>query len=121
MRFFGTHLDQGQTSERLNQAQAIASVAGNDDDGLMILCGDLNASPESEPLTALKQQWTDATAISNLLTFPSEKPLQQIDYVLYRPRQAFRVVEVRTLDERVASDHRPVLAILEVVPTQKGR
>ena len=40
-------------------------------------------------------------------------PRRQIDYVLYRPAGRFRVVEAKVIDETVASDHRPVLAVLE--------
>ena len=50
-----------------------------------------------------------------LPTSPVVNPRRQIDYVLYRPGNRWRVVEVRVLDEAVASDHRPVLAVLEVV------
>lgn len=121
LRFYGTHLDHEETAERVNQARTIVAAVGNDGAGLMILCGDLNASPDSEPLAILKEQWTDATALPDLLTFPSEKPLLQLDYILFRPRQAFRVVEVRILDERVASDHLPVLAVLEITPVQREK
>lgn len=40
---------------------------------------------------------------------------QQIDFVLYRTAGQFRVVEVKVVEEKVASDHRPVLAVLEWV------
>ena len=39
-------------------------------------------------------------------------PKQQIDYVLFR-RGKFKVVEAKVIEEKVASDHRPVLAVLE--------
>ena len=47
-------------------------------------------------------QWVDAIA-----------PQSRIDYILYRRTDPWRVVEVTIVDERVASDHRPVLAVLE--------
>jgi endonuclease/exonuclease/phosphatase (EEP) superfamily protein YafD len=39
-----------------------------------------------------------------------------IDYVMYRPAKRWQVVEVRVLDEPLASDHRPLLAVLRRVP-----
>jgi endonuclease/exonuclease/phosphatase family metal-dependent hydrolase len=45
---------------------------------------------------------------------PVRTPLRQIDYVLFRPATAWKVIDVRVLDEAVASDHRPLLAVLEL-------
>ena len=42
-------------------------------------------------------------------------PKRQIDYVLFRPAGRFKVAEARVIEEKVASDHRPVLAVLEWV------
>ena len=65
-------------------------------------------------MRALAKQWAFATDPGQgLLTFPSEAPRRQIDYVLYRPAGPFRVAEARVIEEKVASDHRPVLAVLE--------
>src|SRR6202008_3862139 len=50
-----------------------------------------------------------AVEVVPILTFPAEKPDKWIDYVMVRPADAWEVVEVRVLDDGVASDHRPVL------------
>jgi endonuclease/exonuclease/phosphatase family metal-dependent hydrolase len=50
-----------------------------------------------------------------LLTFPSGEPVKWIDYVLVRPADRWEVVEVRVIEERVASDHRPLLAVLRLL------
>src|SRR5262249_20207754 len=60
----------------------------------------------------LASRWGLATG-KDLFTFPAGRPAKQIDYVLYRPGSAFRVAGVRVVDEPVASDHRPLLAVLE--------
>jgi endonuclease/exonuclease/phosphatase family metal-dependent hydrolase len=36
-----------------------------------------------------------------------------VDYVLVRPADLWRVIESSVVDAPVASDHRPVLAVLE--------
>jgi endonuclease/exonuclease/phosphatase family metal-dependent hydrolase len=37
----------------------------------------------------------------------------RVDHVLVRPAESWRVLESRVFDEPVASDHRPVLVVLE--------
>jgi endonuclease/exonuclease/phosphatase (EEP) superfamily protein YafD len=41
-------------------------------------------------------------------------PSVQIDYILFRPSESWNVVEANVLPEAVASDHRPILAVLEL-------
>jgi hypothetical protein len=48
-------------------------------------------------------------------TIPVGKPARQIDYVLFRPARRWRTREVQVLDEVVASDHRAILAVIELV------
>jgi len=47
-------------------------------------------------------------------TFPADKPAREIDFVLYRPADRIELIEYRVVDERLASDHRPVLAVIVV-------
>jgi len=109
-----THLDH-----RPNHRQRIASSHWLVEFGAKltapaILAGDLNATPDSQPLAILGKDWQRANA-EPVLTSPAGRPRRQIDYVLVCPASAWRVIEVRVLDEPVASDHRPLLATLELV------
>jgi endonuclease/exonuclease/phosphatase family metal-dependent hydrolase len=113
--FATTHLHHQSDEFRQKQAVKLNEVFA-DSSHPMILAGDLNATPTSKPLAVLTPKW-GVTGGKNLFTFPAEKPTSQIDYVMYRPRDAFRMVGVSAIDEPVASDHRPLLAILEVVPS----
>jgi endonuclease/exonuclease/phosphatase family metal-dependent hydrolase len=110
--FLNTHLqhDDGETRER--QVARIDELFGKAE-GTFILTGDLNAAPGSAPIKALAKNWTFATEPGGkgLLTIPSDAPKQQIDYVLFRGK--FKVVEAKVIEEKIASDHRPVLAVLE--------
>jgi endonuclease/exonuclease/phosphatase family metal-dependent hydrolase len=110
LSFVTTHLHHLEASLREQQAAKLNEVFGADRP--IVLAGDLNATPQSKPIVSLKEKWTIATADSGLLTYPSAKPVKQIDYVLFRPAGRFRVVEAGVIDERVASDHRPVLVVL---------
>jgi endonuclease/exonuclease/phosphatase family metal-dependent hydrolase len=112
--FFGTHLDHQNDARRIKQAEEITRITADTKDNIMLLAGDLNARPDSTPIAILLKNWTDPSAGKNLLTIPAEKPRYQIDYVLYRPKDKLRATEVRVLEEPVASDHRPVLAVFEL-------
>lgn len=113
--FFATHLDHRDEPRRLKQVEEIGRITANlKDDTIALLAGDLNARPDSAPIANLLRAWTDPSAGKGLLTIPAEKPKAQIDFVLYRPKERLRPVEVKVIDEPVASDHRPVLAVFEM-------
>ena len=113
LTFVGTHFQHDDPAIREEQAARINELFGSAD-GPIILAGDLNATPDSKPMKLIAEKWTFATAPDRgLLTIPAETPRRQIDYVLYRPAGRFRVIEAKVIAEPVASDHRPVLAVLE--------
>jgi endonuclease/exonuclease/phosphatase family metal-dependent hydrolase len=116
MAFVGTHLDhQRDQSNRMMQASRIIELYENYDFPI-VLAGDLNATPGSDPINLLLGQWSDAARDNPQPTFPSTKPSRRIDYIMYKPKGRWKVVEVRVIDEKVASDHCPVLAVLELLP-----
>jgi phosphate acetyltransferase len=47
-------------------------------------------------------------------TVPSKDPKSRIDYIFYRQGDPFEVVETKVIAEEMASDHRPVFAVLRV-------
>lgn len=117
-RFFATHLDITEP-DRLLAAGRIAEIVAAHPAGLpMILAGDLNATPGSATMNALLKDWSSAVLDAPLLTSPAAKPIRQIDYILFRPASRWRVLEVRVLDEPVASDHRPLFAVFQLVETK---
>ncbi len=115
-RFFATHLDfRPDDAERMDSVALLAKLAAEPPDRPAILAGDLNSVPESRVLRSLGATW-NRTNPEPQPTFPVKQPTRQIDYILQRPATRWRVVEVRVLDEPVASDHRPILAVLELIP-----
>jgi endonuclease/exonuclease/phosphatase family metal-dependent hydrolase len=108
--FFATHFDVGRDEGRRMESVAEINRRAN---GPAVLAGDLNAMLGSGPLKALAGEWKVAGEGQNLPTIPSPAPTRQIDFVLTRPADGWRVVEVRVLDEPVASDHRPLLTVLD--------
>src|SRR5262249_53669296 len=113
--FCSTHLDyRPEDHERLASVEKINSAVARFGDKPMLLAGDLNAYPDSHVLAELGHDWKRANA-EVLPTYPSERPERQIDYVLVRPAARWKTVEAHVVDEPVASDHRPMLVVLERV------
>jgi len=125
--FLATHLDfEGDpagNASRERQIEAILALA----DGLphgttAILAGDLNCEPGSTPLARLRAAgWVEVTA-ANGATCPANEPTAKIDHVYVRPgRSAVRVLSCAVIDERVASDHRPIVVDITVEPEPSSR
>lgn len=115
LRFVSTHFQHNVPADRLAEAQAINRIFASDDDAVpTILAGDMNAVPDSEPIAELLKHWSNATDEPATPTAPSTQPRSRIDYVFYRPASKFQMIESKVIPEAVASDHRPVFAILEL-------
>ncbi|MBN1347017.1 MAG: endonuclease/exonuclease/phosphatase family protein [Phycisphaerae bacterium] len=116
LRFCGTHLCHQSEENRSAQVREINKILVKDDEVPTILVGDLNARPNEAPFRELARHWTDPTAGKDNPTFPSGKPSMEIDYILLRPGRRFCVREARVVEEPAASDHRPILAVVEILP-----
>jgi len=82
-----------------------------------VLLGDFNDEPESRTLALFKRRATEARKPEgDRLTFSSTEPTKEIDFIFTAPAAAWRAREVRVITEPVASDHRPLLAVLELAP-----
>ncbi len=114
--FFATHLDATRDdAKRVEAARQInARMAGSKVPA--VLAGDLNAPPERAPIRTLAAEWRIVGGEQERPTSPSGAPRRQIDYILFRPAARWKTVEVRVLDEPTASDHRPIFAVLELLP-----
>lgn len=113
--FVATHLNHRDEAERVREVEEIQRVLA-DERRPTILAGDLNSRPATPPVQKFSGAWLDAALSAkpeSAFTFPSDKPVRRIDYVLLRPATAWRVVETLVVNEPVASDHRPVLAAVE--------
>jgi endonuclease/exonuclease/phosphatase family metal-dependent hydrolase len=117
--FLCTHLDyRPKDEERMDSAHTINDLVEKQASDPAIIAGDFNATPESAPIKEFAKHWkiageepSDKNA-GKYFTFPADKPDHRIDYVMCRPAKDWQVVEVRVIDEPMASDHRPVLTVL---------
>jgi endonuclease/exonuclease/phosphatase family metal-dependent hydrolase len=111
-KFFATHLDAGNQSNRNAQADFINGlVSGSAAPAL--LAGDMNSRPSTESYALLTDEWNDATNIAN----PGLSRSTQIDYIFHRTtqwqvQQAGRFIVNTTTT--FASDHYPFLAVLDL-------
>jgi endonuclease/exonuclease/phosphatase family metal-dependent hydrolase len=110
--FISTHLDHlGEPSDRLRQMQAIA-MALKDEKLPIVLAGDFNCVPDTEPLAVLDTSWLRAT--DDEPSIPVVNPKHKIDHVFVKPAARWKVIETHVIDQEVASDHRPVVVTLEL-------
>ncbi|WP_299095325.1 endonuclease/exonuclease/phosphatase family protein [uncultured Metabacillus sp.] len=105
--FIGTHLEFESKECQIAQAEKLKNQFGTTTP--LILAGDLNATPQSAAIDILRTNWDDATA---KITEPTCEEDGKIDYIMYGGRNQWRVISTQALDNRRASDHKPVFAVL---------
>jgi len=109
--FVATHLDNASQEDRVAQAHAINDAFATGDLP-MLLAGDFNATPDSEPLRIFKAHWTPVDGLDAPPTYPSNAPEVKIDYVCFRPANRWLVQSVEVKADPVASDHFPLVTEL---------
>lgn len=111
IRFACTHLDaQRADTNRVLQIEKIAQLLNNEALPI-ILAGDLNAVPESRVINKLDQYFNRSCTGNCGFTIPETNPTKTIDFVAFS-KGKFSVKEHEVVAESYASDHRPVLAVL---------
>ena len=121
VRFINTHFDWlntiGSEVARKGAVEVIETAFFKDSPNqAALLTGDLNATPNSAPLKLLQDKgWVFEDFNKNLFTIPARNPKKQIDYVLVRPKERWRIVSIEVIEEPMASDHLPVLITLELL------
>ena len=105
------HNDWISTDVRLQQVNTLLKALGNRS-GPMILAGDFNAEPDDKSLVLLRQKgWKHLQKSGQQASWPADKPREKIDHLFVKNLPDFTYT-CRVIDERMASDHRPVLAEL---------
>ncbi len=115
LRFVSTHFQHNVEEDRVAEAKAVNAFLAAEGDTLpTILAGDINAVPDAEPMQVLLSKWTNVTDEPAAPTVPSQEPKSRIDYIFFRTGDPFEIVETKVVPEGMASDHRPVFAVLRV-------
>ncbi|MEN8122601.1 MAG: endonuclease/exonuclease/phosphatase family protein [Bacteroidota bacterium] len=114
VRFVGSHLDHTKDpGDRIDQCAEINRLFAKNDYP-SILAGDLNAEPDSKEINLLKTIWNDAAGKNVEKTYPSDNPKIRIDYIMFKSANKWKVLEYKIIQDKVASDHCAVFAVLEL-------
>ncbi len=114
--FVGTHLDHTRDeTDRIAQAKKINEVFSLNKYPT-ILAGDLNAIPGSKTINLLEEIWVGAYDKEDpKATFPSMNPTRKIDYIMFYPKNRWRVLQTEVIKDTIASDHCAYLVTLELL------
>ena len=112
IRFGSTHLDsQKEDTNRILQVKEILQIT-SEEDIPMIIAGDFNSYPKSEVINILDQGFK-RTCDPCEPTIPVNHPEKAIDFIAFKPESSFQVISHTVIHETYASDHLPILAVLQ--------
>ena len=112
--FASTHLDaQRNDTNRILQIRRVTELLKNETLPVVI-AGDFNAVPGSTVINILDNHFTRSCTGSCPFTIPVVNPGKTIDFVAFAPSAKFKVIAHRVIDEQYASDHLPVLVVLQL-------
>ena len=114
LRVIATHLHHVGSDEDLRIRQVDALLAAWDGSSRTVLLGDLNATPDSQPIRALLDAgFVDAAFVDGVRrpTSPAEDPGRTIDYILVTPDLDLSGISVVATG---ASDHLSVAVTLKI-------
>jgi endonuclease/exonuclease/phosphatase family metal-dependent hydrolase len=113
--FTSIHLDYVKdSSERIEQAKKLIEVFSGKDLP-SILAGDFNAPPtETTMKDIIFGLYVETDPSGHALSFPSGTPAIKIDYVLTSKKHRWKNIYYEVIDEKTASDHRPVLSVIQL-------
>ena len=124
---FNTHFDHQSSLARLESAKLIAQrIAQLETNASVILMGDLNTEPDSDPIKILEELFSNAGKSGETKKIygppgtwngfdPTTTPDRRIDYIFARGAKliSYRHVDDRRDNGLWPSDHLPVLAVFE--------
>ncbi|GEO05733.1 hypothetical protein AAE02nite_33970 [Adhaeribacter aerolatus] len=116
IRFGSTHLDaQKAPVNRQLQIEEIGKITATEKLPF-IIAGDFNATPDSEVIASLDKIFT-RTCQNCAPTIPVNNPNKTIDFIAYKhPQGKFSVTSHQVINEKYASDHLPVVALISIKP-----
>jgi len=110
--FAGTHLCHEFETNRMAQIKAITEFVAHTGEPT-IVAGDFNFTPNHPAYTAISLTMHDAMSGSSALTWPYHAPEERLDYIFVDKNSQWQVKDIRLINTD-ASDHFPVLAVLEL-------
>ncbi|MCW3106525.1 MAG: endonuclease [Segetibacter sp.] len=112
--FACTHLDaQKGDTNRLLQINAIRDVIQKEKFPV-IIGGDFNASTNSRVINILDEYLRRTCLTDCGFTIPVKNPNKTIDFIAYTQPGKLSTISHKVIDEQYASDHLPVLSVIDV-------
>ncbi|RAJ83297.1 endonuclease/exonuclease/phosphatase family metal-dependent hydrolase [Chitinophaga dinghuensis] len=112
IQFASTHLDvEDEDTWRLQEAKQLINFFSKSKYPV-IIAGDFNAEPNTTEIGEFTKFFTDITANAGP-SFPSDKPSIKLDYIMIHAPKTWKGGNAQVIDERIASDHRPVMADIQ--------
>lgn len=116
VNFVTTHLDYQYEDGRLFETeQLLRFLEGLG--GPLIVAGDFNDEPTGSAyklmVTKFDDSWVRSKAKGEGMSYPADKPVKRIDYIFARTHDGMKAKKAWVV-ETLASDHRPVMAELEI-------
>lgn len=98
-----THLCHQSEENRIDQVRRLNSLLG-EVSGPVLLAGDFNARKDNDSMRIMwSREWVDLSASHS-----------RIDYILGRKQDGLKVTDSRMIEDRITSDHFPVLVQIEL-------
>ena len=110
IRLFGIHHDWTKETIRINQCRGLLQALGGKP-SQVVLAGDFNAGRSTDSVDLLLNAGFRILANSKTNTFPSKDPNVEIDFIMSKNLN-FTRFKHQVIEEKLASDHRPVLVEL---------
>ena len=102
-------------TDRFAQANALAEHLRTFEHPYVLL-GDFNDGPDSRTLACFRELASEVDKpLDASFTIPAQAPRKELDYVFVAPSERWRPASAAVVDAPLASDHLPVLAILELL------
>jgi len=114
--FAGTHLDFKSEANTYQQAKYLTEYFLSKNKAPLILAGDLNTVSGQSTIQYLDNHFQRSCLEDCPPTIPQINPTKEIDFVMFRPADSFKLISHDVIDEQYASDHLPVLVTLLVAP-----
>lgn len=112
-RFGCTHLDAGRSNaSRLLQVKEISRIT-RETALPFIIAGDFNSSEGSDVINMLDEDFT-RTCNKCAPTFWEDNETGAIDFIASKPKDACNVLSHTVIQNKEASDHMPVVAVLQL-------
>ena len=106
-----THLQNSSASNRIAQIEKVVELL-SDESVPVIIGGDFNEKPTTEQFFSIFDNAFIRTCLGTECpyTFSTANPSSTIDYLAFKPQDAFEITSHEVVNETYASDHFPVMA-----------